>query len=208
MKSLIFFIAMSVLTGTISAANEGPETPGGYKVGDKARSFKLKNVDGKMVSLEDYKEAKGFIVIFSCNHCPYVVKYEDRMNALDKKYASKGYPVIAINPNDDVSHPDDSFEKMIERHKEKNFSFAYLRDDTQEIAKAYGAEKTPHVYVLQKSGSDYIVKYIGAIDDNPGNPKGVKEKYVEDAVNALLAGKEVKTPETKAIGCSIKWKKS
>ena len=190
------------------AANGGPDNPGGYKVGDKARSFKLKNVDGKMVSLEDNKDAKGYIIIFSCNHCPYVVKYEDRMNDLNKKYASKGYPVIAINPNDEVSHPGDSFDEMVKRHKEKKFTFPYLRDETQEIAKAYGAEKTPHIYYLLKSGNDFIVKYIGAIDDNPGNPKGVKEKYVEDAVNALLAGKEIKTPETKAIGCSIKWKKA
>jgi peroxiredoxin len=207
MKILIL-AGLLMMTGSIFATDDGPETTGGYKVGDKARDFKLKNVDGKMVSLADFKDAKGFIVIFSCNHCPYVVKYEDRMNELNKKYASKGFPVIAINPNDDVSHPEDSFEKMVERAKEKKFTFPYLRDETQEIARAYGAEKTPHTYVLLKDGSDFIVKYIGAIDDNPGNPKGVKEKYVEQAVNALLSGKEIQTPETKAIGCSIKWKKS
>ncbi|MCS7085909.1 MAG: thioredoxin family protein [Bacteroidia bacterium] len=203
--SLLGILIMGMETTGVPAE---PQIVHGYKVGDKARSFKLKNVDGKMVSLEDYKDAKGFIVIFSCNHCPYVVKYEDRMNDLNKKYAPKGFPVIAINSNDDVSHPEDSFDKMVERHKDKKFTFPYLRDDTQEIAKAYGAEKTPHVYVLQKSGTDYIVRYIGAIDDNATNPKAVKEKYVENAVDALLAGKEVKVTETKAVGCSIKWKKS
>lgn len=181
--------------------------PIGYNVGDKASDFKLKNVDGKLVSLADYKDAKGFIVTFTCNHCPFSVAYEDRIVALDKKYAAKGYPVIAINPNDAVAYPDDSFENMVVRAKEKGFTFPYLRDESQEIAKTYGALRTPHVYILQRSGSDLVVKYIGAMDDNSENASAVTKKYVETALDELLKGEAVKTPFTKAIGCGVKWKK-
>jgi thiol-disulfide isomerase/thioredoxin len=158
--------------------------------------------------LADYKSAKGFIVVFTCNHCPYAIAYEDRIEELDKKYASKGYPVIAINPNDAVSYPDDSFENMKVRAKQKGFTFPYLYDETQATAKIYGAQRTPHVYLLQKSGSDLIVKYVGAIDDNSQDAKAVKVKYLENAVDELLSGKDVSAKETKAIGCSIKWKKA
>jgi peroxiredoxin len=180
----------------------------GYTVGDKAKDFKLKNIDGKLVSLADIKDAKGFILIFTCNHCPYAVAYEDRIIALDKKYASQGYPVVAVNPNDATAYPDDSFEKMKERAKAKGFTFPYLYDETQENATTYGATRTPHIYVLQKSGADLVIKYIGAIDDNSQDASKVKEKYVENAVDQLLSSKEVQVKETKAIGCGIKWKKS
>ena len=183
------------------------DQPSGYNVGDKATDFKLKNVDGKLVSLADYKDAKGFIVTFTCNHCPFSVAYEDRIVALDKKYAAKGYPVVAINPNDAVAYPDDSFDKMVVRAKEKGFTFPYLRDESQEIAKTYGALRTPHVYILQRSGSDLIVKYIGAIDDNSENASAVTKKYAETALDEILKGEAVKTPFTKAIGCGVKWKK-
>jgi len=178
----------------------------GYKAGDNAIDFKLKNVDGKIVSLADYKKAKGFVVIFTCNHCPYAVAYEDRIIAIDKKYKELGYPVIAINPNDVVKYPADSFENMVQRAQEKGFTFPYLLDETQQIAKTYGALKTPHVYVLQKDGKNLVVKYIGAIDDNSQDATAVKTTYLANALDELLAGKPVSTPETKAIGCSIKWK--
>lgn len=176
----------------------------GYDIGSMATDFNLKNVDDKMVSLKDYKDAKGFIVIFTCNHCPYAVAYEDRINALDKKYKTKGYPVVAINPNDPKKQKEDSFELMKVRAKEKGFTFPYLFDDGQKIYPQYGATKTPHVYILQKSEKGNVVKYIGAIDDNYGDESAVKEKYVENAVDALLQNKEVKVTTTKAIGCSIK----
>jgi peroxiredoxin len=183
-------------------------TAQGLKVGDKAPNFKLKNVDGSMVSLDTYKDAKGFIVVFSCNHCPYVKKYEDRYIDLHKKYNKKGYPVVAISSNDVVSTPDDSYENMIKRHKEKGYGFNYLYDETQQTAKQYGAEKTPHVYILSRQGSEYTVEYIGAIDDNPFNANLVKERYVENAIDALLAGKKPTLTATKAVGCGIKWKAS
>jgi peroxiredoxin len=179
--------------------------PPPLKVGDKAPAFKLKNVDGKMVSLSDYEQSKGLVVVFSCNHCPYVVKYEDRINDLSKKYAPLGFPLVAINPNAPKVEAD-SYEKMIERHREKSFTFPYLLDDTQVIAKKYGAEKTPHVYILERKGKDFIIRYIGGIDDSPGDPEKVTKSYAAEAIDALLAGKEVPIKETKAIGCTIKWK--
>lgn len=181
--------------------------PKGYSVGDMAADFKLKNINGKMVQLADYKKAKGFIVIFTCNHCPFSQAYEDRIVALHKKYEAKGYPVIAINPNDPIREPEDSYENMKTRAKEKKFTFAYLLDETQATAKAYGATRTPHVFVLQKTKTGNQVAYIGAIDDNYEDVTQVKEKYVEQAVNALLTGKSVNKNQTKAIGCGIKWKK-
>ncbi|NIK74271.1 peroxiredoxin [Thermonema lapsum] len=178
----------------------------GYKPGDKAIDFKLKNIDGQYVSLADFKEAKGFIVVFTCNHCPFSKMYEDRIIALDKKYKPLGYPVVAINPNDPKKQPEDSFDKMIERAKEKGFTFPYLFDETQEIARTYGATNTPHVFVLKKEGKDLIVSYIGAIDDSPREASKASKKYVEQAVDALLSGKEVQVKQAKAIGCTIKWK--
>lgn len=177
----------------------------GYHIGDTARDFNLKNVDGKMVSLASMKKAKGYIVIFTCNHCPYAIAYEDRIIALHKKYEKMGYPVVAINPNDKDVSPSDSYADMKKRAKSKKFPFAYLYDETQEIARAYGATRTPHVYLLDK---DRVVRYIGAIDDNHEEPEAVKERYLESAIDALRSGKDVATKETKAIGCTIKWKKS
>jgi len=158
------------------------------------------------VSLKDYVGSKGFIIVFTCNHCPFSKAYESRILELDKKYADLGYPVIAINPNDVKKSPDDSFELMQELAKEKNYSFPYLYDETQEIAKAYGATRTPHAYVLKKESNNLIIRYIGAIDDNADEPENVKIRYIQLAVDALISGNEVITKETKAIGCTIKWK--
>ncbi|MCO4294599.1 thioredoxin family protein [Solitalea sp. MAHUQ-68] len=178
----------------------------GYKVGDKAIDFKLKNVNGKTVSLADYKSAKGFIVVFTCNHCPYAKAYESRIMDLDKVYSAKGYPVIAINPNDPTTYPEDSFDNMKKRSSEKKYTFPYLVDDTQAITKAYGATKTPHVFVLEKTLNGNIVEYIGAIDNDTEGGDANKIKYVENAVNALLMNKKPETTMTKAVGCGIKWK--
>lgn len=198
-KMVAFAIIVTILSAFTAKNNAG-----GYKVGDIAIDFSLKNVNDKMVSLKDDKEAKGFIVIFTCNHCPYAQAYEDRIIALNKKYSKAGYPVIAINPNDPAKQQDDSFELMKVRAKEKGFTFPYLFDEGQKIYPQYGATKTPHVYLLQKTSKGNEVKYIGAIDDNYEDAKAVKQKYVENAVDALLKNKEVPVKETKAIGCSIK----
>ncbi|NOQ71870.1 MAG: redoxin domain-containing protein [Crocinitomix sp.] len=176
----------------------------GYAVGDYAIDFSLMNIDDQMVSLSDYDEVKGFIVIFTCNHCPYAVAYEDRIVALDALYKTQGYPVIAINPNNPDVMEEDSFENMKIRAAEKGFTFPYLLDDGQKVFPQYGAKKTPHVYILKKDITGNKVEYIGAIDDNYGDEAAVTVKYVEDAVNALLSGEEPPITSTVAIGCSIK----
>lgn len=176
----------------------------GYKVGDEASDFTLKNIDGKMVSLADYTEAKGFIVVFTCNMCPYSVANEDRLIALDKKYKEKGFPVIAINPNDPRVSKGDDYESMKVRAKEKGFTFPYLFDEGQKVYPKYGATKTPHVYVLNKESDKLIVEYIGAIDDSSRDASKAKEHFVENAVNALLKGEKPTKTDTRAIGCSIK----
>ena len=188
-----------IVTLAIMAFVTQPLNAQGYKIGDNATDFKLKNVDGKMVSLSDFKHAKGFIVIFTCNHCPYAVAYEDRIIALDAKYKQLGYPVIAINPNDPAVQPKDSYEAMIVRAKEKKFTFPYLFDDGQKIYPQYGATKTPHIYILQKVRNKNVVRYIGAIDNNYKDATDVTNKYVEDAVDALLAGKPVTTTDRKSV---------
>jgi peroxiredoxin len=181
---------------------------GGYKVGDIARDFSLKNIDGKMVSMKDMKNAKGIILVFTCNHCPFAKAYEQRIIELDKKYSSKNYPVVAVNPNDADIVPEDSYDNMIKNAAEKGFTFPYLYDQSQEIATAYGATRTPHVFVLQKEKDKFVVKYIGAIDNNSEEADKADKKYVQDAVDALLNNKEIPVTETKAIGCGIKWKKT
>ena len=195
-----------LVVATISAFTINPSK--GYKVGDEAADFSLKNIDDTMVSLADYSEAKGFIVVFTCNMCPYSVANEDRIIALDKKYKKKGFPVIAINPNDPEVSKGDSFEAMKVRAKEKGFTFPYLFDEGQEVYPKYGATKTPHVYILNKKKGKLIVEYIGAIDDSSRNENNVKERFVVNAVDALLKGEKPTKTDTRAIGCSIKDKRN
>jgi glutathione peroxidase-family protein len=158
-----------------------------------------------MFSLRNYENAKGFIIVFTSNHCPFSKAYEERLVVLDAKYASKGYPVIALNPNDPEAYEEDTFENMKLRAREKGFTFPYL-EDTKGIGQKYGASRTPHVFVVKKEGGKNIVKYIGAVDDSAQDAAAVNKKYVEDAVNNLLADKPVITQTTKAIGCAIKWR--
>ena len=199
LKKIILIPFLLVVINTM-AQNKG------YKINEKVADFSLKNIDGEMISLNSDKNAKGYIVVFTCNHCPYAKLYEDRIIALDKKYRNENYPVLAINPNDVKKQPDDSYEKMQERAKEKGFTFPYMMDDSQEVAKAFGATRTPHVYILKKEGGDFVLKYIGAIDDNPQNANDVEEKFVENALEALINDKKSYKKETRAIGCTIKWK--
>lgn len=185
-----------------------PMATKGYGIGDAATDFKLKDVDGSMVSMADYKDAKGFIVIFTCNTCPFAVASEERIVALDAKYKDLGYPVIAINPNDPNVQPDDTYELMQAKAESAGFTFPYLYDANDKVYATYGATKTPHVYLLKNEKGKHIVKYIGAIDDNVRNAEAVKDVFLANAIDELLAGKEVTLKETKAIGCSIKVKKA
>lgn len=193
MKSIVVMLVCAVMLAASPVKN-------GYEVGDRAADFKLKNVDGKMVSLADFKEAKGFIVIFDCNTCPYSKAYNQRIIDLNEKYAAKGFPVITINANEGSG---DSYDEMVRIANKKKYKFPYLYDETQVIAKTYGATNTPHVFVLNQ---ELKVSYIGAIDDNARNAASATKKYVENAVDALLAGKSVPVTKTKAMGCGIKWR--
>ena len=197
LKSLVLLAVIGLATAFTLKTNEI-----GYKIGDRIEDFSLMNIDDEMVSLSDYKDAKGFIVVFTCNTCPYSIANEARIIALDKKYKKTGFPVIAINPNDPVAVPGDSFEKMKERGQEKGFTFPYLLDVGQKIYPKFGATKTPEVYIVTQS--NLKVKYIGAIDNSSRDASAVTEKYVENAVDALLAGKKIEKTTTRAIGCSIK----
>lgn len=178
----------------------------GYKIGSEVKDFQLKNIDGQMVSLASIPQAKGYIVVFTCNHCPYAKAYEERIIQLHLKYAPMGYPVVAINPNDPKVAPEDSYKKMQERAKQKGFPFVYLYDESQVVAKEFGAVRTPHVYLVQNAGGRNTVQYIGAIDNNWENHLLAEQKYVEQAIRNLQEGNPVETPETKAVGCTIKWK--
>ncbi|WP_235296691.1 thioredoxin family protein [Portibacter marinus] len=201
MKNFVLRFAMLLLTASVLISATIPGD--GYKIGDTATDFELKNVNGEMVSLSDYPDAKGYIVIFTCNECPYAKMYEDRINDLNNKYASQGYPVIAIMPNDPNIQPGDSYENMQQRAESKGFTFPYLIDEGQEVFPQYGASKTPHVFLLN---ADKVVKYIGAIDNNARDAASADQKYVEDAIQALEAGNDPDPATTKAIGCGIKVK--
>jgi peroxiredoxin len=175
------------------------------KSGEKAPGFELPGVDGKTHSLAALKGAKATVVVFSCNHCPYVVLNEDRLIAIARDYAEKGVAFAAINANDAGNYPEDSFPEMKKRAAEKNFPFPYLRDESQDIARAFDATRTPHLFVLDK---DLRLAYTGAVDDdnNYKTRKNVEKPYLRDALDDLIAGRPVRTPETHAIGCTIKWK--
>lgn len=177
------------------------EEIGGYKIGDVATDFELKNVDGSMVSLASIENAKGYIVTFTCNGCPFSVMYEDRLIALHNEYAPKGYSVIAINPNYSTENEKENFEAMQVRAEEKAFPFAYLADDGQKIYPQYGAVRTPHVFLLD---ADKKVQYIGTIDDNAKDAEAVKTTYLADAIDALEKGEKPNPNFTKAIGCPVK----
>jgi peroxiredoxin len=173
------------------------------KVGDKALPFKLIGVDDKPHSFSDYAGKKAVAVIFSCNHCPYVRAWEDRIVQIQTDYSDKGVQLIAINANDASKAPDDNFPKMKERAREKHFNFPYLRDETQEVARAYGAERTPEVFLFDTDG---LLRYHGTIDDNYDDPKAVKVRYLRDALDAVIGGRSVQIAETRPVGCTVKWK--
>ncbi|MEY3195165.1 MAG: hypothetical protein RIQ78_1262 [Bacteroidota bacterium] len=192
---LLVSVAFSFLSWTAA--------PAGYIVGDRAADFSLKNVDGAIVSLSDYKDAKGYLIVFTCNHCPYAQIYEQRIIDLHKKFAALGVPVVAINPNSPLIVPEDSYEEMQKRAKLKKYPFVYLFDEDQTVMTQFGATRTPHVFLLD---SNRVVWYIGAIDDNPETPSSVKNRWVEAAVNALLLGDCPSPDFTRAVGCTVKKK--
>jgi len=200
MKSVILFLAVLLVAAK-------PATTG-YEVGDTVTDFKLPNVNGKTVSFTDYKNAKGFIVIFDCNTCPMSKAYNARIIALNKKYTPQNFPVILINPNAASVVAEESFDEMKKYAKERNYDFPYLYDESQEVVRQFGPTNTPHTFVLNKTADGLKVAYIGAIDNSARDAAKADKHYVEEAVNELLAGKAVTTSKTKAIGCTVKWKNS
>ena len=173
------------------------------KSGDKVIPFTLPGVDDRQHALTDYADKEAVVVIFSCNHCPYVRAWEDRMVQIQADYAGRGVQLIAINANDAKKYPDDSLPKMKERAREKGFNFPYLYDETQAVARAYGAERTPEVFLFDKGGE---LRYHGAIDDNYDNPNAVRSHYLRDALDAVLTNQAPATAQTQPVGCTIKWK--
>ena len=199
MKSGIFFlIALAIVFLGFNNAD---------KQVTAIKDFRLKNIDGKTVSLGDYKNAKGFIIVFTCNHCPFAKMYPQRMNELNQKFAPLKVPLIAISSADTVVYEEDTYTEMIKMAKRKKMNFPYLYDGMQSVARQFNADKTPHAFVLWRENNEWKIKYSGAIDDNGSEPEKVIHPYVYDAVNALLNGKSVAIPETKSIGCAIKWRK-
>ena len=204
MKKIIILLIATFLSFSFSE-NE-LVLANGIKIGDRAPSFNLKNIDGKKYSLENITDAngkkpKGYILVFTCNTCPYAKANENRLIQLHDKYAPKGYPVVAIQPNDPAVQPGDSFDAMKKNAAEKGFPFVYLFDEGQQVYPKYGATRTPEVFLLD---SEQILKYHGAIDDSPRDESGVSVKFVEEAISAMMAGKNIQTTTTKSIGCSIK----
>jgi len=171
-------------------------------VGTKAPEFRLPGVDGQEHSLPDYADKQTVVVAFTCNHCPAAIGAQNRIIALQREYAPKGVQVVAINSNEDVGHPTDSFEHMVERAREKGFNFPYLRDKSQEIAKAYGAQRTPHFFLLDR---ERRVVYSGRMDDNPYEEGKQTTSELREALDQLLAAKPVTVQPTNPIGCNVKW---
>lgn len=173
------------------------------RIGERMPLFTgLKGVDGKTYRSADFKD-NLLVVVFSCNHCPYVQAYEQRMIDFQKEYEEKGLRLVAINSNDTANYPDDSFEAMVQRAKDRRFNFPYLRDEKQYVAEEFGATHTPQFFLFDK---ERVLRYSGKMDDNWKEPGSVKASYLRDAVEAVLAGRGVPVAESFSIGCTIKWK--
>jgi peroxiredoxin len=171
--------------------------------GDAAPEFCLPGVDGKTWRLADFRDAKFLVVTFWCNHCPYVQAWEGRAIALAKEYGPKGVRFVMVNANDAVGYPDDGFDRMAERARSKGYPFPYLRDESQDVAHAYGALVTPHPMLF---GPDRRLLFQGAIDDDHEDPAGVHARYLADALDAAIAGRPIVPAERAVLGCSVKWK--
>ncbi|MNQ30776.1 Thiol-disulfide oxidoreductase ResA [compost metagenome] len=200
MKKIILLV-MLAFSAFLSQAQNAT-----LKAGDTAPDFKLKNVDGKEVSFASFPKAKGYIVVFTCNTCPYAIGYEQRIIDLDNKFRPQGYPVIAINPNDPEASTADTFEKMQELAKNKKYPFPYLFDGGQKITDQYGAKRTPHLFIVSKTAKGNVVEYVGAIDNDPEGNNAQKTKYAEDVIASLKSNQKPAITQTKEIGCTVKRK--
>jgi len=198
-----YLVAFLLLLSTTAWALDDPQT---LAIGSPAPEFSLPGIDGKTYTLKDFASSKILLIVFTCNHCPFAKLYQERMNELNATYSPKGFPLLAVSSNDAEAVPEDGFDAMKERAKEKHYNFPYLYDEQQEVARAFGAVKTPHAFVVVKDNGKWVLRYSGAIDDNGSEPDKVKTKFVEEAVDALLAGRTVAITSTKSVGCAIKWR--
>ena len=209
-KYAIFLVSILVGRGAVTTASgllpHSVFSSVDYRIGDVVTNFRLKNLNGGMVSLSDFSDQKGIIIVFTCNQCPFSKAYEQRIGALHRKFTAQGFSVVVINPSDPKTHEDDRIEQLSYLAKDKGHPYPYLVDDTQTVARAFGANRTPQAYVLKNTGGTFTVEYIGTLDVNPQDPASVTKRYAEDAVTSILAGKPVTVTTTKAIGCAIKWK--
>ena len=200
MRTGIVRITVVLLIGLGSLNMTLPETK-------TIKDFSLQNVDGKIVSTTDFKESKGFVVVFTCIHCPFAKLYHDRLNQLNAKYSKLHVPLLLINSSDTIMFANENLPNMAKVAKEKKYSFPYLFDPSQQVAKYFKAEKTPHAFVIWKERNEWVIKYSGAIDDNGAHPDLVKTPYVANAVDELLAGKRVRVKDGYSIGCAIHYRK-
>jgi peroxiredoxin len=179
-------------------------TDAGKKV---VSDFVLQNVDGRTVSTKDYKDAKGFVVVFTCIHCPFAKLYHERLNQLNAKYSKLHVPLLLINSSDTIMFANESLPNMAKVAREKKYASPYLFDPSQAVAKNFKAEKTPHAFVIWKENSQWVIKYSGAIDDNGAHPELVKTPYIANAIDELISGKPVSIAEGYSIGCAIHYRK-
>lgn len=199
--ALFAFILLSSLT--IQA--QAPAAKG-YSVGDAVAEFQVRNINNQFVNLADYTNQKGVVVVFMANHCPFSKAYEDRLMAIHTKFAPQGYPVLAVQTSDVTAYPEDAYEVVQGRSRDRGFPFPYTIDESQSVARAFGAIRTPQVFVLTRTGGKFVVQYMGAIDDNPQDGTGVQKHYLDDALVSLTTGRPILTSTTRPIGCAVKWK--
>ena len=206
MKLASMVSAIAILTGAAAVATAGESTGGlalGTKVPAAVAKTKMKNVDGKMLSIADVTGKAGTLVVFTCNHCPFAKAWEERIVELGNTYAGKGVGVILVNANDPAMHPDDGYEGMQAHAKDRGMKIPYVVDDTSGVARAFGASVTPEAFLFDKTGK---LAYHGTIDDNHKDAAKVQSRYLKDALDAVVAGKAPAQPETKSLGCGIKFR--
>ena len=198
------------LTAALAVQAQTPVAKG-YAVGDAVAEFQVRNIDNQFVNLANYASQKGVVVVFMANHCPFSKAYEDRLMAIHNKFAAQGYPVLAVQASDVTIYPEDAYEVVQSRSRERGFVFPYTIDESQSVARAFGATRTPQAFVLTRTGTParggkFVVQYMGAIDDNPQDAAGVQKRYLDDALVSLTTGRAILTNTTRPIGCAVKWK--